>query len=314
MSLVCENALGLKEEALSSSTSSSPLSPAAAATTAAVLTATAEDTLDEEFDVNLERSRLARMYFLQQHVLDTLGWDSPPSIDQATKQRILASVQTPVYVSNHKHCYYPTCDVPEVEFPDYINRTLWFDTSSRNIKYYFHISTNTDTDVAIKSAVVRLHLKKRKDCTCASDFNPSTSRLHIKIYQYKKPVRSHARLRHSNMRLIDVKMISWDSARWVSLQVTDAVKRISSREQRNSGFEVHIQDIKENVLEAKSVIDPIVCSSKNEYDCSNESFEDDEESDENLDPNFSPRLEITTTVTSRLEISDQEQDQEQEFE
>ena len=68
-------------------------------------------------------------------------------------------------------------------------------------------------------------------------------------------------VRHSNMRLIDAKMVTWDSARWVSLQVTDAVKRIITRGRRNGGFEVHVRDMEETVLDAKTIIDPTVCSS-----------------------------------------------------
>jgi hypothetical protein len=67
-------------------------------------------------------------------------------------------------------------------------------------------------------------------------------------------------VRHSNMRLIDAKMVTWDSARWVSLHVTEAVKRIVTRGRRNGGFEVHVRDMEENILDAKTVIDPTVCT------------------------------------------------------
>ena len=67
-------------------------------------------------------------------------------------------------------------------------------------------------------------------------------------------------VRHSNMRLIDAKMVPWETSRWVSLQVTDAVKRIT-RGRRNAGFEVHVRDMEENVIDAKTVIDPTVCTS-----------------------------------------------------
>lgn len=63
------------------------------------------------------------------------------------------------------------------------------------------------------------------------------------------------------MRLIDAKMVTWDSARWVSLHVTDVVRRIMTRGRRNGGFEVHVRDMEEHVLDAKTVIDPTVCSS-----------------------------------------------------
>lgn len=62
------------------------------------------------------------------------------------------------------------------------------------------------------------------------------------------------------MRLIDAKMVTWDSARWVSLHVTEAVKRIVTRGRRNGGFEVHVRDMEENILDARTVIDPTVCS------------------------------------------------------
>jgi len=65
---------------------------------------------------------------------------------------------------------------------------------------------------------------------------------------------------HRNMRLIDAKMVTWDSARWMTLDVTDAIKRIVTRGRRNGGFEVHVRDTEENVLDAKTVIDPTVCT------------------------------------------------------
>ncbi|WAQ94655.1 BMP2-like protein [Mya arenaria] len=151
-------------------------------------------------------------------------------------------------------------DLPLMEFPEYMNRSIWFDTSSRNIRYFFDIPTETDPNLDITSAIVRLHLKRREDCPCAYDSDHSTNRLHIKIYQYRKPIRSHARLNHRNMRLIDARMVTWDSARWVNLEVTEAVKRVMSRGRRNGGFEVHVRDMEENVLDAKTVIDPTVCS------------------------------------------------------
>lgn len=316
LSLVCETSFCLSAEAVypPSSFSSSAPSSVATRTTSATTTLTNKqttvDTLVGGLGGNLERSRIARMYLLQKHVLDTLGWNSPPNIDHATKKKILAGIENLVYVSKQKHCYYPICDMPMVDFPDYMNRTLWFDKSSKNVRYYFHIPTDTGNDVDIASAVVRLHLKRREECPCASDVDPA--RLQIKIYQYRKPIRSHARLHHSNMRLIDAKMITWNSARWVSLQVTDAVKRISSRGRRNGGFEVHVEDMEENVMDAKSVIDYTECSSKIEYDCSNKNLEGGEEPDQSLDSNFSPRLEITTAMKSISEVSNQ--DQEKDFE
>lgn len=295
---------------LSSSSSSSPSSTETTETnTSTIQTPTTADTYEEDFDERLERSKNARLLLLQRYMLDTLGWDRPPAIDHETKMRILAGIQTQVYVSRQRHCHYPTCDLPLVDFPDYINRSLWFDTSSKSIRYYFHVSVDTNTDVEITSAIVRLHLKQREDCPCASDVDRSTSRIHIKIYQYRKPNRSHTRLRQNNMRLIDAKMVTWDSARWVSLQVTDAVKRNMSRGRRNGGFEVYLLDMEENIVDAKTVIDPTVCSTHMDYDCSNEHLESGNEPDEHVELNFSPRLEITTTVTSRIEILEREHQQ-----
>jgi len=62
------------------------------------------------------------------------------------------------------------------------------------------------------------------------------------------------------MRLIDAKMVNWDGARWVALQVTEAVKRIMTRGRRNGGFEVHVRDMEETILDAKTVIDPTICT------------------------------------------------------
>ena len=46
----------------------------------------------------------------------------------------------------------------------------------------------------------------------------------------------------------------------MTLQVTEAVKRIITRGRRNGGFEVHIRDMEENILDAKQIIHPTVCS------------------------------------------------------
>ena len=61
------------------------------------------------------------------------------------------------------------------------------------------------------------------------------------------------------MRLIDAKMVTWDSSRWVTLQVTDAVKRIA-RGRRNAGFEVQIKNMDEEVLDTTAILDPTVCT------------------------------------------------------
>ena len=70
-------------------------------------------------------------------------------------------------------------------------------------------------------------------------------------------------VRHNNRRLIDAKMVTWEGSRWVTLQVTEAVKRVITRGRRNGGFEVHIRDMDENILNAKQIIDPTICSSIN---------------------------------------------------
>lgn len=264
------------------------------------------DDSEESFEERLERSRNARMFFLRQHVLASLGWNSVPSIDRETKRRLLSEMRSaPLYVTRQKFCYFPLCDLPVLDMPDYMNRSLWFDTSSRNVRYYFAIPTEPDPNLEVTSAVIKIHLKRRDDCPCAyDDAENSSSRLHIKVYQYKKPIRSHARLRHSNMRLIDARMVTWDSERWVSLQVTEAVRRIMTRGRRNGGFEVHVRDMEENILDAKTIIDPTICTTTPEYECT-ENQDDfgaagDQEPD---DPIYSPVLEISSTLTTRLDIS-----------
>lgn len=62
------------------------------------------------------------------------------------------------------------------------------------------------------------------------------------------------------MRLIDAKMVNWEGSRWVSLSVTDAVKRIVQRGRRNGGFEVQVRDMAEHTMNANWVIDPTVCT------------------------------------------------------
>ncbi|XP_052248602.1 uncharacterized protein LOC127856435 [Dreissena polymorpha] len=105
------------------------------------------------------------------------------------------------------------------------------------------------------------------------------------------------------MRLIDAKMVTWDSARWVNLQVTEAISRVLTRGRKNGGFEVHVRDMEENVLDAKTIIDPTVCSMSTDYECTDEISPSDTSYEEPVDPNFSPVLEITTTTTSRLDHS-----------
>ncbi|KAH3719490.1 uncharacterized protein LOC127854643 [Dreissena polymorpha] len=151
---------------------------------------------NEDLESRLERSRAARLNHLRQHVLDSLGWTSVPNITAEEKRRLLSGMgyQTPVFVTRQKFCYYPVCDLPTIYLPDYVNRSIWFDTGSRHIRYFFDIpSSSDDPNLVITSAVIRLHLKRREDCPCAYDADHSTSRLHIKIYQYRKPIRSHAR-------------------------------------------------------------------------------------------------------------------------
>ncbi|WAQ94351.1 hypothetical protein MAR_006822 [Mya arenaria] len=104
-------------------------------------------------------------------------------------------------------------------------------------------------------------------------------------------------LNHRNMRLIDARMVTWDSARWVNLEVTEAVKRVMSRGRRNGGFEVHVRDMEENVLDAKTVIDPTVCSFTTEYDCTDDTESQYEE--EPTEVNYSPVLEIRDHLSPR---------------
>ena len=70
-------------------------------------------------------------------------------------------------------------------------------------------------------------------------------------------------MRHNNKRLVDAKMVTWEGARWVTFQVTEAVRRIIMRGRRNGGFEVNVRDSHENILDAKTIIDPTICSSLN---------------------------------------------------
>ena len=66
-----------------------------------------------KFDVKMFnvscRSRLYRLFSLQRHVLDSLGWERPPDIDAETKRRLLGGMGTPLYVSRQKTCYYSAC-------------------------------------------------------------------------------------------------------------------------------------------------------------------------------------------------------------
>ncbi|KAL4222259.1 Bone morphogenetic protein 2 [Mactra antiquata] len=279
--------------------------PSTAATAAQSSEAVTEGSVNRNegtIDPILQRSRIARLQALREHVLASLGWTSPPDIDSATKDRLLRRLSTPVFVSRQRHCYLPACDLPMVDLPDYMNRSIWFDTSSRNIRYYFTIPTNTDPNLEIKSASIKLHLKRRQDCPCAYDRDISTSRLHIKMYQYRRPIRSHSRLRHSNMRLIDAKMVTWEGSRWVSFRVTDAVRRIITRGRRNGGFEVQVRDMEENSIDAKTVIDPTVCSFVTSYDCTESDVENDE-NEEVEETNYSPVLEITSETTTIIDLT-----------
>ena len=64
------------------------------------------------------------------------------------------------FISLFVHCFI-TGDLPIVELPDYMNRSIWFNTSSRNTRYFFNLPTITDPNIDVTSAVLRLHLKRR---------------------------------------------------------------------------------------------------------------------------------------------------------
>ena len=74
-------------------------------------------------------------------------------------KQVFSQCGTTVIMSITSLCV--TGDVPFVDLPDYVNRTLWFDTSSSNIRLYFNMQVNTDPNLAITSAVIKLHLKRR---------------------------------------------------------------------------------------------------------------------------------------------------------
>ena len=57
---------------------------------------------------------------------------------------------------------YLSGNLPYINMPEYINRTIWFDTSSSNIRLYFNLQHDQDPNLTITSAVIKLHLRSRE--------------------------------------------------------------------------------------------------------------------------------------------------------
>ncbi|KAK3600311.1 hypothetical protein CHS0354_017488 [Potamilus streckersoni] len=255
-------------------------------------------TREERLKKMRQRSKDARIFYLQQHMLNTLGWEKPPNISNIMKMMLLRNID-PRYVVRRNTCYHPACVMASTDsLPQYIDRSLWFESASNSLRLFFNITLNQEPGLTITSSYLKLYVKRRENCRCFANNDDATSRFIVSVYQYTKPLRQKNRGR-PRKRILDVKLVTWDGDRWVRLSVKDAIKDVVMGK-RNCGFEVQVRNLNEEEMDAKKIFNPIECSINSEFDCPGRvtSAIGDLEDDDHT--NKSPVLEISSTVTQSI--------------
>ncbi|KAL3832070.1 hypothetical protein ACJMK2_023748 [Sinanodonta woodiana] len=256
-------------------------------------------TREERLKKMRQRSKDARIFYLRQHMLNTLGWEKPPNISNIMKMMLLKNID-PRYVVRRNTCYHAACAMASTDsLPQYIDRSLWFEPASNSLRLFFNITMNQEPGLTITSSYLRLYVKRRENCRCTANNDAATSRFIVSVYQYIKPLRQKNRGR-PRKRILDVRLVTWDGDRSVRLSVKDAIKDVVMGK-RNCGFEVQVRNTNEEEMDARRIFNPIECTANSEFDCPGRATPAIGEPEDDDHTNKSPVLEISSTVTQSID-------------
>ncbi|KAL3271075.1 hypothetical protein HHI36_021574 [Cryptolaemus montrouzieri] len=156
-------------------------------------------------------------------------------------------------ISKKIRTFYPSCSIPEAAEQEFRN-----DDKLMNLFFNY---TEDDQTSKIATATLRMHRiplensslanPRPKNCTTVS--NDEEKLLRVSIYWYLKPQRNK---RRGKKRLCDSRVIS-ENARWVELNVANAIK--SWNKEQNLGLAIQVEDQDGRTLKAEKYFKGPTC-------------------------------------------------------
>ncbi|XP_052095686.1 uncharacterized protein LOC127731011 [Mytilus californianus] len=217
------------------------------------------------------RSRNQRIHNIRNHVLTTLGFSSPPQIDENMKEEILRnlSISGVPYRAVSQQCYAGSCTLPS-----WIDEELWNDPDTKTLRLFFDILPLEDSGTSILNATLRLHIKERTACRCFTEDDESgeddSVRFTVFVSQFLKPLRRRNRV--PRMRILDVKMVVVKRDSWINFNVAEAVQEWMQRRRRRHGLEVNVIDSQGFPIDAKAVFGNTDCLLPVDVECQDTSL------------------------------------------
>ncbi|XP_076094880.1 uncharacterized protein LOC143065284 isoform X1 [Mytilus galloprovincialis] len=251
------------------------------------------------FETMRRRSRTQRINNIRSHVLSTLGFSSPPQIDENMKEEILRnlSISGVPYKAVSQQCYAGSCTLPS-----WIDEDLWNDPDTKTLRLFFDILPVEDSGTSILNATLKLHIKERTACRCFTEDNESgeedSVRFTVFVSQFLKPLRRRNRV--PRMRILDVKMVVVKRDKWISFNVKEAVEEWMQRRRRRHGLEVNVIDSQGFPIDAKAVFGNTDCLLPVDVECQDTSLPVAVQ--KSLNFSTSPVLEVFTETRPNIQF------------
>lgn len=207
----------------------------------------------------LQRIRNQRLSMLRNYVLESLGFSSPPQINQSIHDNMAIISLYQSQRIRESRCYLPSCILPSR-----INYNMWIDSDSNTMNLYFDVITFTEGDTKVVNATLKLHVKPNTGNIDDNTDLTEPRRLIVTVNQYVKPLKR----RRKKIKLMDVSMVIWSSyGYWVAFNVTEAAGEWGLDVKKNNGFLIQIQSISEqlNITDVFGLPD---CTAPLDIDCS----------------------------------------------
>lgn len=186
---------------------------------------------------------------IMERILIALGPPFGEKLPKAPTSDTLATVQTPINITTepcphkYKRCssqtFFPSCDIPRNTAPE-----IW----PQMFNLYFNLSENFDNKLDIINATLRLYKNNSLPIQ-------GVTKLLIKAHVY---TRSLTRRRNRTKLLAETQVTS-DYIGWVTLSVTDIVKRWK-RHKNNHGVKITVNDVRNRPWDAPSIFVTMDCS------------------------------------------------------
>ncbi|XP_063853916.1 uncharacterized protein LOC135096379 [Scylla paramamosain] len=186
---------------------------------------------------------------IMERILIALGPPFGEKLPKAPTSDTLATVQTPINITTepcpnkYKRCssqtFFPSCDIPRNTAPE-----IW----PQMFNLYFNLSENFDNKLDIINATLRLYKNNSLPIQ-------GVTKLLIKAHVY---TRSLTRRRNRTKLLAETQVTS-DYIGWVTLSVTDIVKRWK-RHKNNHGVKITVNDVRNRPWDAPSIFVTMDCA------------------------------------------------------